>query len=39
MCVCTLSVRATAAFAPYTFYEDFPFLAHRVDRLPPFNDQ
>jgi hypothetical protein len=38
MCVFSLSIGATAAFAPHTFYEDFPFLAHWVDRLPPFNE-
>ena len=38
MCVYTLSIGATAAFAPHTFYDDFPFLAHWVDRLPPFNE-
>lgn len=38
MCVYTLSIGATAAFVPGTFYEDFPFLAHWVDRLPPFNE-
>jgi hypothetical protein len=29
---------ATAAFAPHAFYEDFPFLAHWVERLPPYNE-
>ena len=38
MCVYTLSIGATAAFAPHTFYDDFPFLAHWVDRLPPYNE-
>ena len=38
LCVYTLSTGATAAFAPHTFYENFPFLAHWVDRLPPFNE-
>jgi hypothetical protein len=31
-------VGLTAAFFPSTFYEDFPFLAHWVDRLPPYNE-
>jgi hypothetical protein len=37
MCVYALTIGATAAFAPRTFYEEFPFLAHWVDRLPPYN--
>jgi hypothetical protein len=28
----------TAAFGPRTFYEDFPFLAHWVELLPPYNE-
>ena len=27
----------TATVAPRTFYDDFPFLAHWVDLLPPYN--
>ena len=27
-----------AAFAPRTFYDDFPYLGHWVDRLPPYNE-
>jgi hypothetical protein len=27
-----------ATFAPHTFYTDFPFLAHWVERLPPYNE-
>ncbi|HET6449216.1 MAG TPA: hypothetical protein VFG31_08910 [Conexibacter sp.] len=27
-----------AAFAPRTFYDDFPYVAHWVDRLPPYNE-
>jgi hypothetical protein len=34
LCAYSLSI-AAAAFAPHTFYEEFPFLAHWVDRLPP----
>jgi hypothetical protein len=26
-----------ATFAPHTFYDDFPFLTHWVDLLPPYN--
>ena len=33
-----LFLGATAAFAPHTFYDDFPFLAHWVERLPPYNE-
>lgn len=28
----------TAAVAPRTFYDDFPFVAHWVDLLPPYNE-
>jgi len=28
----------TAALAPRAFYDDFPFLAHWVDLLPPYNE-
>lgn len=27
-----------AAFAPRSFYDDFPFVAHWVDLLPPYNE-
>ncbi len=27
-----------AAFAPRTFYDDFPYVGHWVDRLPPYNE-
>lgn len=27
-----------AAFAPHTFYDDFPFLRHWVELLPPYNE-
>jgi hypothetical protein len=32
-----LTIGLTAAFAPRTFYDDFPFLAHWVELLPPYN--
>jgi hypothetical protein len=32
-----VSVGAVAAFAPHTFYADFPFFAHWVEMLPPYN--
>lgn len=31
-------IGALAAFAPRTFYDDFPFTGHWVDRLPPYNE-
>jgi hypothetical protein len=31
-------VGLVAAFAPRTFYDDFPYLGHWVDRLPPYNE-
>ncbi len=34
----TLSVGLSAALAPHAFYADFPFLAHWVDRIPPYNE-
>ncbi len=27
-----------AAFAPHAFYDDFPFVTHWVDLLPPYNE-
>ncbi len=27
-----------ATFAPRTFYDDFPYAGHWVDRLPPYNE-
>jgi hypothetical protein len=32
------SIGLLAAAAPHTFYEDFPFFAHWVDLLPPYNE-
>jgi hypothetical protein len=32
------SVGLPAALAPHAFYDDFPFLAHWVDRIPPYNE-
>jgi hypothetical protein len=31
------SIGAIAAAAPHTFYADFPFFAHWVEMLPPYN--
>jgi len=33
-----LAIGLTATLAPRTFYEDFPFLTHWVDLLPPYNE-
>jgi hypothetical protein len=38
LCLYSLFIGATAAFAPRVFYDDFPFLAHWVERLPPYNE-
>jgi len=32
------SVGVVATFAPRTFYDDFPYVGHWVDRLPPYNE-
>ena len=32
------TIGLTATLAPHTFYADFPFLAHWVDLLPPYNE-
>jgi hypothetical protein len=32
-----LFIGFVAVAAPHTFYADFPFLAHWVDKLPPYN--
>jgi hypothetical protein len=34
----SLLIGATAAFAPHTFYADFPFITHWVELLPPYNE-
>jgi len=36
--VSALVIGFTAALVPRTFYDDFPFLAHWVDLLPPYNE-
>jgi hypothetical protein len=36
--VSTLAVGLPATFAPESFYEDFPFVRHWVDLLPPYNE-
>jgi hypothetical protein len=34
----TITIGLTAALAPHTFYDDFPFVAHWVELLPPYNE-
>jgi hypothetical protein len=36
--VSAAAVGLPATFAPHTFYEDFPFVRHWVDLLPPYNE-
>ena len=36
--VSALTIGLTATVAPRVFYDDFPFLSHWVDLLPPYND-
>jgi hypothetical protein len=36
--VSALTIGLTAAALPHTFYDDFPFLAHWVVLLPPYNE-
>ncbi|HEY4778535.1 MAG TPA: hypothetical protein VIH47_02965 [Solirubrobacterales bacterium] len=36
--VSALTIGLTATVAPRTFYDDFPFLAHWVELLPPYNE-
>jgi len=36
--VSALAIGLTAAVLPRTFYDDFPFLAHWVELLPPYNE-
>jgi hypothetical protein len=38
LCGYCLFIGFTALVVPHTFYEDFPFLAHWVERLPPYNE-
>ena len=33
-----LFIGFVAVAAPHTFYSDFPFLRHWVDKLPPYNE-
>lgn len=34
----TVTIGLTAALFPHTFYDDFPFVAHWVELLPPYNE-
>ncbi len=36
--IAALTIGLTATVAPRTFYDDFPFLSHWVDLLPPYNE-
>jgi len=36
--VAALVIGLTAAALPRTFYDDFPFVAHWVELLPPYNE-
>ncbi len=38
LCGYCLFIGFTALVVPHTFYDDFPFLAHWVERLPPYNE-
>ncbi len=38
ICGYCLFIGFTALVVPHTFYADFPFLAHWVERLPPYNE-
>jgi hypothetical protein len=38
LCAYCLFIGFTALAVPHTFYDDFPFLAHWVERLPPYNE-
>jgi uncharacterized protein YciI len=38
LCLNALVLGALAAFAPHTFYDDFPFFSHWVELLPPYNE-
>lgn len=38
LAVQAVAIGALAWLAPRAFYDDFPFVAHWVDRLPPYNE-
>jgi hypothetical protein len=37
LCAYCLFIGFTAVAAPHVFYDDFPFIGHWVDKLPPYN--
>ncbi len=38
LCLAAASIGIPATLAPHTFYADFPFYAHWVELLPPYNE-
>jgi hypothetical protein len=38
LCAYCLFLGLVATIAPHSFFDDFPFLAHWVERLPPYNE-
>jgi hypothetical protein len=38
LCAYSVSIGGLAAFAPRTFYDDYPFFARWVELLPPYNE-
>jgi hypothetical protein len=38
LCATATLIGLTATLAPRAFYDDFPFIAHWVDLLPPYNE-
>ena len=38
LCLSAASIGIPAALAPHTFYADFPFFAHWVELLTPYNE-
>lgn len=38
LCAYCIFIGLTAVVVPHTFFDDFPFLAHWVERLPPYNE-
>jgi hypothetical protein len=38
LAVSALAIGVVATFAPRSFYDDFPFFAHWVELLPPYNE-
>jgi hypothetical protein len=38
LCVSAATIGLVATAAPHSFYADFPFFAHWVEMLPPYNE-